>query len=80
VSDIYATREVPPEFSTDATAIAECWAGAVTRPKYFGQLARAGFAHVEVREESAPYPKGKIEVASMTIMGIRPISCCCGTP
>ena len=81
VSDIYATREVPPEFATDAVAIAECWAGAVTREQYFSQLARAGFAQVEVREESDPYPKGKIEVASLTITGIRPGSCCCcGTP
>jgi arsenite methyltransferase len=79
VSDIYATREVPPEFATDAQAIAECWAGAVTREQYFSQLARAGFAKVEVREESDPYPKGKIEVASMTIIGIRPSRCCCGT-
>ena len=61
--------------------MAECWAGAMTRERYFRQLARAGFARVEVREESDPYPKGKIEVASMTIIGIRPSSCsCCGTP
>jgi arsenite methyltransferase len=77
VSDIYATREVPPEFAADAQAIAECWAGAVTREQYFSQLAHAGFIQVEVREESAPYPKGRIEVASMTIIGIRPGSCCC---
>ena len=61
VSDIYATREVPPEFATDAQAIAECWAGAVTREQYFRQLARAGFAQVEVREESDPYPSGHLD-------------------
>ena len=77
VSDIYATAEVPPEFATDPRAIAECWAGAVTREQYFSQLARAGFSQVEVREESDPYPKGSIEVVSMTIMGVRPSSCCC---
>jgi arsenite methyltransferase len=79
VSDIYATRPVPPEFATDPQAVAECWAGAVTRPQYFAQLARAGLAQVEVREESDPYPKGGIEVVSMTIIGVRPSSCCCGT-
>lgn len=81
VSDIYATREVPPELATDPQAVAECWAGATTREQYFHQLDQAGFARVEVREESDPYPKGKIEVASMTIIGFRPSRCsCCGTP
>ncbi len=81
VSDIYATREVPPEYATDPQAVAECWAGASTREQYFRQLAAAGFSRVEVREESDPYPKGAIEVASMTIVGFRPSRCsCCGTP
>ena len=81
VSDIYATSEVPQEYAADPQAVAECWAGAATRDQYFHQLAQAGFAHVQVREESDPYPKGKIEVASMTIIGSRPSGgCCCGTP
>ena len=69
VSDIYATGEVPREYAADPQAVAECWAGAVTREQYFRQLAEAGFAQVEVREESDPYSKGKIEVESMTIIG-----------
>jgi arsenite methyltransferase len=80
VSDIYSTAEVPPEYASDAAAVAECWAGAVTRQEYLRQLSRAGFKDVEVVEESDPYPKGKIEVASFTIQGSRPSSscCCCG--
>ncbi len=80
VSDIYATREVPPAYAHDPKAIAECWAGAVTREEYFRELAAAGFSRVEVPEESEPYPKGEIEVVSMTIQGTKPRSgCCCGS-
>jgi arsenite methyltransferase len=79
VSDIYATQEVPPAFANDPAAVAECWAGAVTREQYFGQLERAGFDAVDVREESEPYSKGDIQVVSMTITGTKPGSgCCCG--
>jgi len=80
VSDIYATQEVPAQFANDPSAVAECWAGSVTRQQYFSQLARAGFVAVDVREESEPYAKGKIEVVSMTIAGTKPSrGCCCGT-
>ncbi|HTP59229.1 MAG TPA: methyltransferase domain-containing protein, partial [Spirochaetia bacterium] len=50
VSDIYATREVPSAFAADPAAVAECWAGAVTREEYFRQLAAAGFHRVDVLE------------------------------
>jgi arsenite methyltransferase len=79
VSDIFATRVVPAAYAADPAAVAECWAGAVTREEYFRELAAAGFDRVEVREESEPYAKGKIEVVSMTIAGTRPGGCCCGT-
>lgn len=79
VSDIYSTVEVPAEYAADAAAVAECWAGSVTRERYLQQLSRAGFRDVEVLEESDPYPKGKIEVASFTIQGSKPRGgCCCG--
>lgn len=69
VSDIYSTRPVPEEYRTDPVAVSECWAGATTKPEYLDTLAKAGFAHVEILEESKPYPKGKIEVVSFTIAG-----------
>ncbi len=80
VSDIYSTAEVPPEYASDAAAVAECWAGSVTRERYLEQLSQAGFQDVRVLEESDPYPKGKIEVASFTIQGSKPRGgcCCCG--
>jgi arsenite methyltransferase len=78
VSDIYATVPIPDEYRNDPVAIAECWAGAVTRQEYMEQLAKAGFLNVEVIEESAPYQKGKAEVASFTIAGKRPAGCGCG--
>jgi arsenite methyltransferase len=77
VSDIYATREVPAAYAADPAAVAECWAGAVTRQEYFRELAAAGFDRVEVREESEPYAKGEIQVVNMTIQGTRASGGCC---
>jgi arsenite methyltransferase len=77
ISDIYATTPIADEFRNDPVAVAECWAGAVTRPEYLQQLERAGFTSVEIIEESAPYAKGNAEVASFTIAG-KKNSCACG--
>ena len=67
VSDIYSTTTVPDEYRNDPVAISECWAGSVTREEYLVQLFNAGFTSIKILEESAPYAKGKIEVASWTI-------------
>lgn len=71
VSDIYATSPIAEEYRTDPEAIAECWAGAVTRGEYLTMLEEAGFKNICIFEESNPYPKGKAEVASFTISGIK---------
>lgn len=76
VSDIYATSPIPEEFRNDPVAISECWAGAVTRSEYLETLSRAGFTSVEILEESAPYAKGKAEVASFTVFGKKPSGKC----
>jgi ubiquinone/menaquinone biosynthesis C-methylase UbiE len=67
VSDIYSMREVPEEYRNDPLAVAECWAGAVTRDEYLAAVADAGFSDMRILEEGKPYPKGNIEVASWTI-------------
>jgi arsenite methyltransferase len=77
ISDIYATTAIADEYRNDPVAVAECWAGAVTRAQYMHQLERAGFTTVEIIEESAPYAKGNAEVASFTIAGKKD-SCACG--
>ena len=79
VSDIYSTLPIPDEYRNDPIAVAECWAGSVTKQEYFKNLKIAGFDGIEILEESAPYPKGKVEVASLTIAGIRKkaASCSC---
>jgi ubiquinone/menaquinone biosynthesis C-methylase UbiE len=77
VSDIYSKEEVPEEFRNDPVAISECWAGSVTRYKYLDQLRIAGFSSIDIIEESKPYEKGKIEVSSWTIAGIKKACCCC---
>jgi len=77
VSDIYALLPVPAVYRDSPTAVAECWAGAVTREAYLTSLATTGFPKVEILEESAPYDKGAIRVASMTFMVSKPNACCC---
>jgi ubiquinone/menaquinone biosynthesis C-methylase UbiE len=77
VSDIYSTNPIAEEYRTDPVAIAECWAGAVTRNEYMQQLEKAGFATIEIIEESKPYAKGKAEVASITIAGKKAKGCGC---
>lgn len=79
VSDIYSTTIVPDEYRNDPVAVAECWAGAVTREEYMKTLISAGFTSIQVLEESAPYEKGKIWVSSFTIAGKRPSGCSCET-
>jgi ubiquinone/menaquinone biosynthesis C-methylase UbiE len=79
ISDIYSSKPVPDEYKLDPVAVAECWAGAVTKREYLEQIENAGLAIVSIAEESAPYSKGKIEVASFTILGTKPrLKCCCG--
>lgn len=77
ISDIYSTCPVPEEYRSDPEAIAECWAGSVTRVEYFRQLDKSGFLSIEVIEESAPYKKGEITVASWTIACKKPTGKCC---
>lgn len=69
VSDIYALTEVPEAYRTDPQAVAECWAGAVTKEEYLNTLSRVGFKSIEIIEESKPYSKGEVEVVSFTIAG-----------
>lgn len=79
VSDIYAPNPIPEAYRNDPVAIAECWAGSVTRQEYLNQLETAGFNDVRIVEESAPYDKGQTQVASWTLEGIKPshiCSCC----
>jgi len=72
VSDIYSIEQVPEEYATDPRAVAECWAGAVTKVAYLKTVANAGFTDLRILEESLPYQKKKIEVASFTLYGIKP--------
>jgi len=71
ISDIYSMTPVPEEYRNDPEAVAECWAGSVTRDEYVDQLGKAGFTDVQILEESEPYAKGKVEVVSWTILGTK---------
>lgn len=76
VSDIYAPNPIPEEYRKDPVAIAECWAGSVTREEYLEQLTISGFTAIWIIEESLPYEKGKTMVASWTISGMKPATSC----
>ncbi len=76
VSDIYSTDPIPEEYRNDPVAVAECWAGAVTRDEYLEHLNKAGFTSVSIMEESSPYKKGKVMVASWTVSAIKPSGKC----
>ena len=67
VSDIYSMEEVPEKYRNDPEAVAECWAGSVTRDEYLDQLGEAGFGNLDILEESAPYEKAQIQCVSWTI-------------
>lgn len=75
VSDIYSVEEVPEEFRNDPKAVAECWAGAITKQEYLDTLNRAELKNIKIIEEGKPYNKGEIEVVSFTITGTKK---CCG--
>ncbi len=78
VSDIFSTAEVPEEYRNDPEAVAECWAGSIPKADYLKVLQEAGFSSINIMEESAPYPKGQIEVCSFTISAVK-ASCCCSS-
>jgi len=79
ISDIYSTDPVPDEYRNDPVAVAECWAGSVTRDEYLDHLTNAGFSSISIIEESQPYEKGQVMVASWTLGGVkRIIGCDCG--
>ena len=73
ISDIFAMQAVSGEFRNDPKAVAECWAGAVTKPDYLSTLGSTGFEDITIIEESAPYEKGQINVSSFTFKAIKPI-------
>ncbi len=72
VSDIYSIEQVPEEYASDPQAVAECWAGAATKDAYLNTVVGAGFSDLRILEESLPYQKEKIEVASFTLYGVKP--------
>jgi len=80
ISDIYSLDEVPEIYRNDQKAIAECWGGAIPKDKYMDMIRNAGYENIQILEESNPYAKGSIEVASFTVTGFKPkgFSCCGG--
>ncbi|OFZ20520.1 MAG: hypothetical protein A2X94_10830 [Bdellovibrionales bacterium GWB1_55_8] len=77
VSDIYSLKDVPDIYRNDPQAVAECWAGSVRRDAYLKTLEECGFTGIKILEESQPYSKGQIQVASFTVTGTKPGGDCC---
>ncbi len=72
VSDIFAVEAIAAEFRNDPVAVAECWAGAETKPEYLAHVAAAGLVDVRIETERAPYRKAQALLASFTLSGRRP--------
>ena len=77
ISDIYSNEPVPAEYANDPIAVAECWAGSITKSEYIDIIKTSGFKDFQILEESQPYPKGKIEVSSFTITANKDEYSCC---
>ena len=71
VSDIYSSEVVPDKYRNDPAAVAECWAGSVTKDEYMETLISTGYVNLSIIEESDFYDKGKIQVASFTVKGYK---------
>ncbi len=63
ISDIYATAPIADEYRNDPLAVAECWAGSVTRAEYMQHLEKAGFASVEISKNQRLMRKGMLRYA-----------------
>ena len=72
ISDIYSIGQVPLEYKNNPDAVAECWAGSIPKDEYLAIIAQAGFPEIVILEESEPYPKGAIYVASFTYKIVKP--------
>lgn len=72
VSDIFAVEPIAPQFRDDPVAVAECWAGAETKPEYLAHVADAGLVDVTVQSEKAPYRKKEALLSSFTLSGRKP--------
>lgn len=77
ISDIFSSEPVPEEYANDPIAVAECWAGSITRTEYLEIIKNSGFKDFRILEESQPYPKGKIKVSSFTITALKDEYSCC---
>lgn len=75
VSDIYSVIPISQEFRNNPEFVADCWAGAVTRNEYIDQIFDVGFNEVSFFYESKPYVRGKVELVSFVINGIKPSDC-----
>ena len=65
-------NQIPDEYKNDPVAIAECWAGSVTRMNIWNIFRMQDSLRSNIIEESEPYEKGKVMVASWTLAGTKP--------
>ena len=69
---IFAVEPIAAQFRDDPVAVAECWAGAETKPEYLAHVADAGLVEVAVQSEKAPYRKKEALLSSFTLSGRKP--------
>lgn len=69
VSDIYSLAPIPQQLASDPELVAQCWAGAQTRDDWLASAAGAGLERLEILNESKPYQRGGVDIASFTVRG-----------
>jgi arsenite methyltransferase len=67
VSDVVSEAPLPDSIRCDPAAWAACYGGAVPVHEYLGAVEGAGFHAVTVLRRTAPYPKGGVQVLSLTV-------------
>ncbi len=73
IGDIYSLEQISEQYKIDPVAVAECWAGAVTKDEYLSHVSTSGFEQIEILHEKLPYKKGKADLSSFILTGKKPI-------
>ncbi len=67
VSDVVSEAPLPDSVRNDPAAWAACYGGAIPADDYLAAIRGAGLGGVSVLRRTAPYPKGGVQVLSLTV-------------
>ncbi|HBN07321.1 MAG TPA: ubiquinone biosynthesis protein UbiE [Cyanobacteria bacterium UBA8530] len=70
IGDVMAVERLPEEVSSDPTAIADCYGGAIPKEEYLEIIRALGFLRIE-QLDSRIYPKAGFLLESVTLRGFK---------